>query len=116
MDRRQLIVVAAGTLATRRALALSETDAAAGVRAALERGAVAAVGLLGKTDGFLGNPKVKIPLPESVQKIEGVMRGFGMGKQADEREAYFGRSSRRRILPTGVFGRSARNSTYLGRL
>jgi hypothetical protein len=27
---------------------------------------------------------VKIPLPESVQKIEGVMRGLGMGKQADE--------------------------------
>lgn len=41
----------------------SEGDAAAGVRAALERGALAAVLLLGRTDGFLGNPLVKIPLP-----------------------------------------------------
>jgi len=27
---------------------------------------------------------VKIPLPESVQKVEGVMRSLGMGRQADE--------------------------------
>ncbi len=33
---------------------------------------------------FLGNPKVKIPLPESLQKVEGLMRSFGMGRQADE--------------------------------
>lgn len=84
MDRRQLIVVAAGTLATRRALALSETDAAAGVRAALERGAVAAVGLLGKTDGFLGNPKVKIPLPGYLQDAAKLLKATGQGKRVDE--------------------------------
>ena len=44
-------------------LDLSEADASAGVRAALEKGAVSAVGLLGRVDGFLGNPKVRIPLP-----------------------------------------------------
>jgi hypothetical protein len=27
---------------------------------------------------------VKIPLPESMQKVESMMRSFGMGKQADE--------------------------------
>ena len=37
---------------------LSEGDAAAGVRAALERGALAAVALLGTADGFVGNPLV----------------------------------------------------------
>jgi hypothetical protein len=35
------------------AFSLSEGDATAGIRAALERGAVSAVGLLGKPDGFL---------------------------------------------------------------
>jgi hypothetical protein len=41
---------------------VSEGDAASGIRVALERGAVAAVGLLGRPDGFLANPKVRIPL------------------------------------------------------
>ena len=63
---------------------ISGKDAGGGLKEALTQGAAKAVDLLGKQDGFLGNPKVKIPLPESVQKIEGVMRGFGMGKQADE--------------------------------
>ena len=36
----------------------AESDAAAGVRLALQRGAEAAVGLLGRADGFWGNPFV----------------------------------------------------------
>jgi hypothetical protein len=59
-------------------------DASGGLKEALTQGAGKAVEMLGKQDGFLGNPKVKIPLPESVQKVEGMMRSFGMGKQADE--------------------------------
>jgi len=64
--------------------ALSNQDASAGLRAALEKGAVAAVDLLGRTDGFFGNGAVKIPLPESLQRYEKLMRNFGMGKYADE--------------------------------
>ncbi|EGJ11885.1 hypothetical protein RBXJA2T_16222 [Rubrivivax benzoatilyticus JA2 = ATCC BAA-35] len=67
-----------------RAAALTETDAAAGVRAALERGAVAAVGLLGRTDGFLGNPKVRIPLPGALEDAAGLLRATGQGKRVDE--------------------------------
>ena len=59
-------------------------DASGGLKEALTQGAGKAVEMLGRQDGFLGNPKVKIPLPESVQKVEGMMRGLGMGKQADE--------------------------------
>ena len=40
--------------------ALDQTDAAAGARLAMERGANAAVDLLARPDGFLGNPKVRI--------------------------------------------------------
>ena len=39
---------------------------------------------LGRVDGFLGNPQVKIPLPESAQRAERVLRRVGMGKYADE--------------------------------
>ncbi|MDX9951810.1 MAG: DUF4197 domain-containing protein [Methylophilaceae bacterium] len=63
---------------------LSNADAAAGMKEALIQGAGKAVGKLGVVDGFLGNPAVKIPLPDSVQRAERVMRMFGMGKQADE--------------------------------
>jgi hypothetical protein len=63
---------------------LSNQDAAAGLRAALEKGSQAAVAALGRPDGFLGNPAVKIPLPESLQRADSLMRRFGMGKYADE--------------------------------
>lgn len=63
---------------------LSNQEAAGGLKDALIQGAGAAVSKLGTTDGFLGNPKVKIPLPASLKKAEKAMRMFGMGKQADE--------------------------------
>ena len=63
---------------------LSNKDAAAGLKQALIKGSETAVAALGKQDGFLGNERVKIPLPESLHKVEGLMRGLGMGKYADE--------------------------------
>ena len=66
------------------ALDLSETDAAAGVRAALQKGAVSAVGLLGRTDGFLGNPKVRIPLPGFLEDAAKLLKATGQGRRVDE--------------------------------
>ena len=63
---------------------LSNKDATGGLKDALIQAAGSAVGKLGVTDGFFGNPQVKIPLPDSMQKVEKGMRMFGMGKQADE--------------------------------
>lgn len=64
--------------------ALTNQDAVSGLKAALEKGAGAAVDLLGKTDGFFGNGAVKIPLPDSLKKYEKLMHSVGMGKYADE--------------------------------
>jgi hypothetical protein len=64
--------------------ALSEGDAAAGVGAALERGALAAVAGLGRADGFLGNPLVKIPLPGALNDAAKLLRATGQGKKVDE--------------------------------
>ncbi len=47
---------------------ISNPEAVAGLKAALEKGTQAAVASLGRADGFLGNPKVKIPLPESLAR------------------------------------------------
>ena len=63
---------------------LSSSEATSGLKEALMQGASKAVGKLGTVDGFLKNPKVKIPLPDSMKKAEKAMRMFGMGKQADE--------------------------------
>ena len=63
---------------------ITKQDATAALKAALEKGSVAAAANLGKVDGFLGNPKVKIPLPDSAQRAEHAMRRLGMGKYADE--------------------------------
>lgn len=64
--------------------AISAEESGGALRQALSQGAVAAVSSLGRTDGFLGNPKVKILLPENLQKAEKLMRKLGMGKYADE--------------------------------
>jgi hypothetical protein len=63
--------------------AVSEGDAAMGIRAALERGALAAVSLLGRTDGFLGNPKVRIPLPGFLEDAAGLLKGLGQGDRVE---------------------------------
>jgi len=64
--------------------AISTGDASAGVKEALSKGADYAVSSLGRNGGFLGNDKVKIPLPGYLQKAESGLRMFGLGKQADQ--------------------------------
>jgi len=63
---------------------LSNQDASTGMKDALTQGAGKAVELLGRQDGFLGNPKVKIPLPDTLRQIESGLRLMGMKRQADE--------------------------------
>ena len=63
---------------------ISGKEAAAGLKAALEKGSQAAVAALGRSDGFFGNPQVKIPLPDSLERAEKLMRRFGMGRHADD--------------------------------
>ena len=88
--RRRLMLGAAGVLVLQpRAYAdllssVSSSDATAGIRAALQRGAEAAVELLGKTDGFWGNERVRIPLPEWLAKAESVFRLLGRKQELDD--------------------------------
>ena len=85
MDRREFTVAFSALGVPAWALsAPNETEAATGVRAALERGAIAAVGQLGRTDGFLGNPLVRIELPGHLKDAANLMRKLGQGRQVDE--------------------------------
>jgi len=77
---------------------LSSKDATRGLRDALIRGSQAAVAELGRPDGFLGNERVRIPLPQGLNQIEGVMRGLGMGKYADELVTAMNRAAESAVL------------------
>lgn len=63
---------------------LSNADAVGGLRDALIQSSAAAVSKLGVENGFLGNDKVKIPLPDALKRVESGLRLLGMQKQADE--------------------------------
>lgn len=63
---------------------VSNKDATSGVKAALEKGASAAVAKLGVENGFLNNEKVKIRLPAAVEKAMPLLRMTGQGKKLDE--------------------------------
>jgi len=63
---------------------LSDQDVTHGLKDALAEGAGKAVSLLGRNNGYLNNDKVRIPLPDSLQKAESVMKVLGQGKSLEE--------------------------------
>lgn len=73
--------------------AVSQADAAAGARLALERGANAAVDLLGRKDGFLGDPKVRIPLPGVLNHAAKLFKATGQQKRVDELDTAMNRAA-----------------------
>jgi hypothetical protein len=72
---------------------ISDLDAGRGVKAALETGALAAVQLLGRPDGFLANGQVHIPLPKALLDVAKLLRSIGMGKQLDDLEVSLNRAA-----------------------
>lgn len=95
MDRRQFNSVCVSGLGLLAGMAVQQAhaltladltngDATKGLKTALEKGAVAAVNLLGTTDGFLGNEKVRIPLPGYLEDAAKLLRTFGQGARVDE--------------------------------
>ena len=55
-----------------------------GLKEALKVGVDYAVKNLGANNGYLNNSLVKIPLPENLQKVEGIVRKVGGEKMADD--------------------------------
>ena len=83
------LMLAFASLAVNNAWALSwgdvtNQDAAAGLKSALNSSTVKAVEKLAVEGGFWNNPKVKIPLPGYLEDARGVLNALGMKKQAEE--------------------------------
>ena len=62
---------------------ISESEIVEGLKEALEIGTANAVEIVSKKGGYYNNPEIKIPLPESVQKVENLLRGAGFGSKVD---------------------------------
>ena len=95
MDRRQFNSTAGRSVAALIGMAyahahalslgdLTNAEASQGLKTALEKGALAAVAILGKTDGFWGNAKVRIPLPGFLDDAAKLLKTLGQGKRVDE--------------------------------
>lgn len=63
--------------------AISESEAAEGLRQALDQGVGKGINLLNVKDGFFGNELYKLLLPPEAQKIEKTLRDLGMGGMVD---------------------------------
>lgn len=63
---------------------ISNADQVGSLKQALIQGAQTAVSNLAKENGYFGNDKVRIPLPDSLKQVDSLMRTVGMGKYADE--------------------------------
>jgi hypothetical protein len=72
---------------------LTDADIGAGLKEALRVGAAKAVDLLAVEDGFFGNAEVKIPLPESLNKVRSTLDRFGFGSKFDELELQLNRAA-----------------------
>jgi Protein of unknown function (DUF4197) len=83
-DRAALLGIHGGLVQAGPLDAFTNADAAGALRAALDKGSLSAIAKLGVQGGFLNNPQVRIPLPDSLNKLESTIRAFGRGDQLDE--------------------------------
>ncbi|MEO1925255.1 MAG: DUF4197 domain-containing protein [Gammaproteobacteria bacterium] len=63
---------------------LSNDEIVSGLKEALIKGSRTAVNVLGKENGFLKHPQLKIPMPEKLQAVESGLRKLGQDKIADQ--------------------------------
>lgn len=63
---------------------LSDSKIVEGLKQALQIGTDNAVKQVSKVDGYYKNPQIKIPLPQTIQKTESVLRAVGYGAKVDE--------------------------------
>ena len=73
-----------GHAAAQNLAGITNQDAVQALKDALVQGSNKAVSQLSAPNGFLGNPQVKIPLPDTIKRVESGLRMLGMGRQADE--------------------------------
>jgi hypothetical protein len=70
-----------------------DDDTQRALKQALVIGATRAVDRASATDGFVGNPKIRIPMPEALETLGQSLRRFGMGQVVDDFELSMNRAA-----------------------
>ena len=81
---------------------LSQADMVAGLKQALLKGSKTAVSALGRENGFLNHPQLKIPLPENLRAAESALRAIGQGRIADRFVLSMNRAAERAVPRAGA--------------
>lgn len=76
-----------------RSQTLSNSDIGAGLREALKIGAQRVVGQVGAADGFNGDPRIHIPLPASLQRVQSTLARVGFSSMTDDLELRLNRAA-----------------------
>jgi hypothetical protein len=85
----------------------------AGLKQALEIGTERAVGRTSKPDGFLGNPAIRIGLPDSLETMAAGLRAVGLGARIDELEVAMNRAAEEAASEaTDVFWQGIRQMSF----
>lgn len=85
--------ILSGILNTGGAGALSQADAASGIRAALNNGIGSAISTIGVQNGFLNNNLIKIPLPGFLQDAQSSLSRLGLSGPLDSLETQLNRGA-----------------------
>lgn len=72
---------------------LSNSEIIAGLKQALEIGSTKVVSNLGRTDGFYRDPKIHIPLPGQLQRVDKALETIGMSSLTDDLELRLNRAA-----------------------
>jgi hypothetical protein len=72
---------------------LSQGEIGSGLKDALKVASQRVVGRVGKTDGYNGDPAIRIPLPGPLQKIEGPLKSMGASHMLDDLQLKMNRAA-----------------------
>lgn len=82
-----------GSAVTNNVSGLTNTEVSAGLREALKIGTQKVVGQVGVKDGFNLDPKIRIPLPGTLGKVDSALSKIGMGSLTEDLELRINRAA-----------------------
>jgi hypothetical protein len=107
-----VLLTSFGMAQTTRQTSISNVDISRGLKEALTNGVRSAVSTLGRENGFLGDSRVRIPLPKNLQRMESTMRMLGQGRRVDDFVMAMNRAAEKAVpVATDIFIDSLRQMT-----
>jgi len=89
---------------------LSNHDVVAGLKDALRIGSEHVVAQLGKNNGFNGDSKIHIPLPDNMKKVKSALSAVGMAGMMDDLELRLNRAAEAAVPKAKrIFGKAIRH-------